>query len=350
MNQALPLGPRTAALNAAFASALSGPRWVHGQRLPAQPHAYIPKSNQHRGRPQAHVHPYGQTHARLNHNPNTNAMYPPTPSLSFPISLNHRDDPFSRAVSPIHGDLDLNIEFPHTQMFSAHGMKDADELLFMPTPNMNRVPDPDDVRDPNPNLSLTTDIDDEMGVSDDPFNVLDFDPPGPPIDPHIAVPHAQVFSAPPSPRQPNDWSALRAATFQRPSSTGSVDLSNTHHNPSTSAGQNQPYPFNQSQSYKWNQGQITNSPRFVALKKIRRPSLRTLLSTGGSQGPSPVQSPTLFDQPMQMDDAVEAVSSDMWGQTGTGPFDGGVGDSNHFLRGSEGLGMMSFDGMMPIQN
>ena len=73
--QTLP-GPRTAALQGAFASALSGPRWENGQRPDMMPEV----------------------------------MYPPTPVAPFPFSLHHREDPFSRAVSPIHGDLDAALE------------------------------------------------------------------------------------------------------------------------------------------------------------------------------------------------------------------------------------------------
>ena len=255
----------------------------------------------------------------------------------------------------------MNMEFPHTQMFSAHGMKDANDLLFMPNPTVNRVPNPGEIPNPNPNpipnpnpnLSLTPDMEDNVCLTEDPFNVVDFDPPGPPIRPHVELPHAQIFSAPPSPRQSHNWSALRAATLQRCSSTGPVDLTNTHYSPFLTADQNQPYSLAQSQNYKRTRARTAHSPGFVALKKIRKPSLRTLMSTGGSQGPSPVQSPTLFDQPMQMDDVVEveAVPLGEWGDVGEGQVDD-EGHSGHMLRGSgsEGSGLMTFEGMMLIQD
>ncbi|KAK4684254.1 hypothetical protein P7C73_g5940, partial [Tremellales sp. Uapishka_1] len=99
------------------------------------------------------------------------------------------------------------------------------------------------------------------------------------------------------------------------------------------------------------------SPAHIALKKIRKPSFRTLMSTGGSQAGSrqvsPVlESPTLFDQPMELDQEMDvgigmeepdgsdiSPTSGMW-----------TGRQDQRGVSEPGLGLMGFEGLMGYQN
>ncbi len=204
-------------------------------------------------------------------------MYPRTPGVPFPISLNHRDDPFSRAVSPIHGDLD--IDFPHGSLFNGHTGTGDDNTTISQT-----------AMETDERGATSQDV--EMGQGQIHENPFSFVPGFAKAIDNVNLNNAFI-SDPPSPRQvdptSNDWAALRtAAALNRPSSADPRAQLHSH---------NQASPSGEMQQIQ--------SPGFIALNKIRKPSLRTLMSTRGSQGPSPAQSPTLFDQPMQMDEEVE---------------------------------------------
>ena len=319
--------PRSAVLQGAFASALAGPRWIHGQRLAPQ---YPPTPRQ-----------YLRTHAQAPRPPNLNPMYPLTPSVPFPLSLNHRDDPFSRAVSPIHRELDL--AFSHAPIFSAAhregegGESGVRDDVTIPLGGEGH---------PNPEIE----VEDRAFISGD-SSPNENNPDANPRPNHNPISYpietrgplvAPFFSAPPSPRRadPNtDWSALRAAaaSLHRSSSVKPTDSLHPFFSPTQIRTHTQP----QSE-------QALQSPGFVALNKIRKPSLRTLMSTGGSQASSPVQSPTLFDGVIQMDEDVLDSKARWDTQTMAGTryqMEYGQGPSQW----TEGLGLTPFDGMMPFQ-
>lgn len=219
----LPPGPRTSAIHGAFASALSRPRWVNGQRL----------------------HANGQQDEH-------GVLYPPTPVVPFPISLNNRSaDPFSRAVSPIHGDLEMALHglAPQAQPYENHFQDE-------PLGSASRI-------------SFT-----------DPFS-------GQPIDNglEVTLQHPHPISAPTSPRSSTGWTQKPRSASIGPGSGFNEHTSRPH--------------FHGNDSLQ--------SPAVTALQKIRKPSMRTLLSHGGSlansRQSSPVpESPTLFDQAMAIDD------------------------------------------------
>ncbi|ORX35865.1 hypothetical protein BD324DRAFT_507557 [Kockovaella imperatae] len=156
---------------------------------------------------------------------NDQVLYPPTPVVPFPISLNGRDDPFSRAVSPIHG-----AALPHA---------------------LRKSP-----------------FDSPFEAFSDPFA-----PQAPPTP-------VYSISAPTSPRQ-----------RERP------ELRSQSTEPVVPPNQRLYDPMVPSMT-----PHALQSPDIVALSRIRKPSLRTLMSHGGSlagsRQVSSVQSPTLFDQPL----------------------------------------------------
>lgn len=259
----LPPGPRTAALHGAFASALSGPRWIHGQRTGP------PGSGE--------------------------VMYPPTPNVPFPISLNHRDDPFSRAVSPIHGDLDAALS----------GLK----------PRLS---------DPNQNTSPTQ-LDLSFGGLNDPVQFTN------PFEQALSATPQHAFSAPTSPRPSTDWTNPNDLKRGIRSSSAEPPIQQWHI----------PHPLGVG-----NMPDLTGiqSPAIIALKKIRKPSLRTLMSHGGSQAPSrqvsPVpESPTLFDQTMELDEVDSGMDVDL----GLGMGGYGVKAEEGNKRVDEGFHLGPFD-------
>ncbi len=80
------------------------------------------------------------------------------------------------------------------------------------------------------------------------------------------------------------------------------------------------------------------------------------MSTGGSQAPSPIQSPTLFDQPMQIEEEVKKVEEGVRPDTGWEEemrrvmMESQVGmQQQQQSQGVEGLGLMGLEGMMPFQ-
>lgn len=277
----IPPGPRTAALQGAFAQALSGPRWVHGQRT-------------------------GPTTG------GTEPMYPPTPVVPFPVSLHHRDDPFSRAVSPIHGDLDTALEGlkPGSIQDRLGGDGGVGAGHYGYTGQVGHDPFmgteySETIGGNTTNIEFTNPFDDPQDgpqMRNDSKSYAQ-------AQSHAHA-QAQAFSAPTSPKMTNsDWSTsqtLRSSSAESPSSSLPHLPPQIHPHPNA-------HPLSGTNDLAHSQG-------LVALTKIRKPSLRTLMSHGGSLAPSrqvsPVleeeadsQSPTLFDQPMEMDD-VDTVGID----------------------------------------
>ena len=203
-------------------------------------------------------------------------LYPPTPSVPFPLSLNHRDvDPFSRAVSPIHGHGGLGGGGGK----SGAGMGELDLAL------------------------LTRELEGHVeghGTADGGANHL-FTAEYSPFD--------QAFPTPPSPnKQEQENTQIPSQSWPSFPSLPTDNL--TPPDPTYPTAHHTSDPPTQLQSPMFSGSY--QSP-VLPLAKIRRPSLRTLLSTGGSQAgsrpqsPSPhlaMPSPTLFDQPMQMDEEV----------------------------------------------
>ena len=259
-----PPGPRTAALEGAFASALHGARWEHGQRPD--------KTGQQ-------------------------VLYPPTPNAPFPTSLSGREDPFSRAVSPIHGAFDFGLQVGFKRDSVVNGptlpMFPEDEYIN-DTPDALALPSIPP-SDPSPNIVTNHDV--PAAEPELPLNVFS--------DPFSQsanfTPQHYSISAPTSPRNKSNnltWDDpdLRPP-FARSSSTEPV-IPAQHR-----LYQHLPQAFQAPMHLP----HALQSPGIVALTKIRKPSLRTLMSYGGSQAGSrqvsPIQeSPTLFDQPMSLDD------------------------------------------------
>ena len=291
-----PPAPRPAALHGAVASAMSGPRWVHGQRT---------------------LGPGGGTAQDAN-----SVLYPPTPTVPFPISLNHRDtDPFSRAVSPIHGDLDHALQGLKPRFSFADQVMDQSmnqEMGEGVGEGMGDEMDQGqgwDIRQHLGGMGMSMSDTSTTFPFTDPF--ADIPPsakispnansnantnPNPNPNPNVVGP----YSAPTSPRQTH-WTELDAAF--RSSSVGPEDSATRQpHALAHSHSNSHPHPLSLSTTQGYlGQTPSLHSPAMVALKKIRKPSLRTLMSHGGSQAGSrqvsPVpESPTLFDQPMEMDD------------------------------------------------
>jgi len=252
--------PNNAALQGAFAQALTGPRWVHGQR----------------------------TGEKV-----TAGQLPPTPTLTvpFPVGPGHLHDPFSRAVSPIQGNLNPAPRGFEPKPFGKHLSPGFCAALS--------------------NDGRPTHAPESLVEFRDPFNPLS-----------TGLPQPHYYSAPDSPvkvdSQPDEaprFGAASAPPFQS-SSTMQPQLSiSPTHSPYDNAG-----------------GPGAQSPAFLALTKIRKPSLRTLMSHGGSLATSPMislapsrqmspvkelrdphfQSPMLFDQPAIRDEVEAEMALDAW--------------------------------------
>ena len=232
-----PPGSRAATLHGAMVRALSGPRWVNGQRTGSS-------------------------------SSTAEVMYPPTPVVPFPISLNHQDDPFSRAVSPIHGDLDSAL----IQGLKTHMSSDP----AIPSPFAQT------------GTGGTRVV--QAGPSDPSVN-LDFNP----FEPQSSM------SAPTSPRI-SAWDSTPPGIVAGARASSAEPTQTSNH--WTLA-----HPLSTTMT-----GEPLHSPAIVALQKIRRPSLRTLMSRGGSlassRQTSPIpesQSPTLYNQPMELDEGMETM-------------------------------------------
>ena len=314
----------------AFQSALHGPRWNNGYRPDAT----------------------GQQPV----------MYPPTPTVPFPISLAGREDPFSRAVSPIHGAFDqamngLKPQYPVTpapvsgmgggpRTGMRGGPRDSvidsmiQQGMIQAPPNMTHA----GALGNSGGISASSTISplkssyfgDNINVtpssisghghsqfhhsnsnSTSPFDAFS-DPFSPDAISQFNPPH-QSISAPTSPRQKNtelQWPGLEGRPgIQRSSSTEPV-IPSSHRlyniippNPNTLFAATTAHGIIPNAQGSVTSGMVNGnalqSPAMVALKKIRKPSLRTLMSHGGSQAGSrpvsPIQeSPTLFNQPMSM--------------------------------------------------
>ena len=414
-------GPRTAALHGAFEQALKGPRWVNGQRT------FVTD---------LHTHPAPDTHSG-----NLFEISNQVSLRSFPISLGGEPDPFSRAVSPIRGDLDVTLEGLQVGLgcfgaasgrkmngdgrssAGAHGvdlgesnrghtagLDSSDPFTPGLDPGMGEIAGQADHSgqgdiemrcevggfDSSSDFDMNLDLDhhqvpgqnhihsdqergqDEAQIQDytpiqasrgiewqDPFAIS-------PLDPISAIPHTQAFSAPTSPSfghtaLPLDHSLhsfpsgnpdqVQSGLFRSTSAAPMLTHSHTHphavSHPYASKAHAQPHPLSiltQSSSSAQTQAASIHSanpdnqynihsPAVIALQKIRKPSLRTLLSRGGSlagsaqvspisspisspvasplpfspamlalqhsregMGGMTVQSPTLFDEAMSLDE------------------------------------------------
>jgi len=308
--------------------------------------------------------------------------------------LNLQSDPFSRAVSPIHGDFTKSLPIGHDQLLAGFKEENLGQLLtghFIKKEqssgggitNGTMVDHKPVLGSHQPVCGVEMRGNHAHGqLLDHALNDLKpFNPNPHPVQQqmsttprsHTSIP--QILSAPPSPYNPHtdpgsNWSCLQASASALVDST-STDahpyitvrnqlhqlLAQHHQSQAQIQQQNQHQHQHQNQSQHQNQNQNPSpSPGFVALNKIRRPSLRTLMSTGGSQAPSPIQSPTLFDQPMQIEEEVKKVEEGVRPDTGWEEemrrvmMESQVGmQQQQQSQGVEGLGLMGLEGMMPFQ-
>ncbi|EIW71003.1 hypothetical protein TREMEDRAFT_59946 [Tremella mesenterica DSM 1558] len=296
-NMGFPPPPRSALQGsmANFVSALSGPRWVNGQRE----HVPLSLNNGQMNTAHHEASEYGGDGAAT-----PGVMYP-SATQAFPLSLGgmgrRGGDPFSRAVSPIgtktRPPLNINVGVGSGQS-------------HFPNPNFNQgINTPPNEVDKNEAQSFPPVL--------DPLDVTNKDADGPRSAPPgmtfdgFQLSHtpesplspfgAQALSQPPSPKS-NAWgvNANMRSSSQEPPSSRLPAVFGAHMGMNMgSFGDNPNYPTGYA------------SPALVALKRIRKPSLKTLMSATSSQANSrdgspmltPVQegdleSPTLFDQPM----------------------------------------------------
>ncbi|ORY30198.1 hypothetical protein BCR39DRAFT_587988 [Naematelia encephala] len=354
-----PPGP----LQHALSAALSGPRWVHGQRLPPDSEIAMGTGTS------------GGSGTGGDGSASPGVLYPPTPGGPFPISLNTGiADPFSRAVSPIRAKLELDLHRAADSIYQLH--HSGDSIHSAPhhdahsphTHNhtlLSNINSPNDIttieqwdnhsdisveqwdntnnnnsrtveqwninNSGNANVNVNVNVDqwDNNNIN------VNF------TDPFPASPHDHN-PAVPSPSRPGTTAPGPLYSSTTPTTAPPIPLPPVH------------------------------SPAMIALKRIRKPSLKTLMAPGsraGSPGPSSstsaislssavfgqghetgeqLVSPMLFNQPMSLDDEAENGSWDDSSALRLTPSTGGqIGDAPAVVTMEE-MGGVQFDGMMPF--
>ncbi|WVQ80113.1 hypothetical protein IAT38_002214 [Cryptococcus sp. DSM 104549] len=289
--QGYPPGPRAtpASLTQALSAALTGPRWVNGQRVAAGAAAAASASGAGSGAAGAGAGAGVGATTGASQAPNRpSPLYPKTPVGPFPISLGSAGDPFSRAVSPIR-----QFAYPSGIGGSSvgggggGGEQDGKMAGERQQQKMGQQDGPGGLRSARPTLSINT---------------------------TVPTPTTGSFPYPQNP-------------------------AHRTHQPSPSPGP----------------GPGTFSPFYQLPSKIRKPSLRTLMSATSSREPSPevVQSPTLFNQPMMLDEGLDMDIVGMqlngwaeWGEggAGRGGGEGGEGAKGREKDGREGEGQSTREG------
>ena len=285
-DQYFPPGPRTSALHGALASAVNGPKWVNGQRSDIVDHG---------------------------------VLYPPTPHIPFPASLSGKADPFSRAVSPIHGAFDDAMQEARSSFVHSLPSAGLEGELGIGAPPQSRHDVANGVSGLHPTheLDLVPFMPQYDALFADPFASLGQSSMG--IDDAAldSMANRLSISAPVSPRQSfnrADWPMDRPA-LRRSSSTGKVQGFADPQLPKLLTERLQQAERDQKSGDPRGSPQ---TPAMVHLKKIRKPDMRTLMSHGGSQAPSrqasPERSPTLFDPALDLQDGEVAANASMLDQ------------------------------------
>ncbi|KAK8847693.1 hypothetical protein IAR55_005552 [Kwoniella newhampshirensis] len=329
-------------LTQALSAALSGPRWIDGQRLDLSSSSSS-----------ALTALGGEATRRAEKRSRPSPLYPKTPTGHFPISLRgDRGDPFSRAVSPIR-----QLSAPGTTV-------DVSTNLGWSELGKNQVSGLGGGNIPPSGGSIGGGTLNGGKMSGHGVIIL-----GAP----------EMFNGDSSLAAQSTWTGTldQAGHVASPESTAIVTDSSSvqqHHSVNLSNTTSKALFFRPHHNVQ-NQH---STQSFEISSKIRRPSLRTLISqsNGSSRAPSPVKSngnnggidsPTLFDQPMNLDEGLEMVGTRLHSWKGwedsavaqiqeesletgmVGQDDANMRDSAHdFMDGLGQVGMDQVDGSAPI--
>ncbi|WWD21787.1 hypothetical protein CI109_106275 [Kwoniella shandongensis] len=305
----------------ALSAALTGPRWINGQRLDpnaavqpsgassamsggittsdsANPVARAPRHKGDGGKVGSASRTTATTKQKYRIVTAPKPLYPKT-STTFPISLNgDKDDPFSRAVSPIRqfGPDSSGLEL---EIFKHKRGKEGEDGVPVPSPKTRK----------GSGMGLEMSEGQDTSQED--------------VAGHQTILHAQEHTVVTNAEQ-QLVQFYGIAQTQTPAISQSASATNAKYetNPTTTTTANTSTSIGGPPSHNF---------------KIHRPSLRTLIShsTSTSRAPSPdrereaAQSPTLFDQPMNMDE-VDLQLRDWQGWTREDDGDG-HGEENEAL-------------------